>query len=333
MLCLYYNFFLPKGKKIIAKNTSLWYDTLEREGTHLNGCTLCPRACGVDRVRQRGFCGMGMELRAARAAEHLWEEPCISGTRGSGTVFFSGCTLGCVFCQNHTISHGGFGAEISPRRLAEIFQELERSGVHNLNLVTPTHFTPQILQALELAKPGIPVVMNTGGYERVETLKLWEGHISIYLPDLKYYSAALSQKYSAAGDYFAFASEAILEMHRQQPQLVWDGPLLRRGLVIRHLVLPGCMRDSLKLMDWLSHALPAESFLLSLMSQYTPTPTCQAFPEINRRITTYEYEKVAERARELGFQGFGQERRSAREEYTPSFRLEGIVPESSNLQL
>lgn len=296
----------------------------------MNGCELCPRRCSANRARQTGFCGMGDAIRAARAAKHLWEEPCISGTSGSGTVFFSGCTLGCVFCQNLRISREGFGMEITPRRLAEIFAELEQSGVHNLNLVTPTHFTPQILQALALAKPRIPVIMNSGGYERVETLKLWEGHIDIYLPDLKYFSPALSQKYSAAGDYFDFACQAILEMHRQQPELVWNGDLLQKGLIVRHLVLPGCMRDSMKLLDWLHENLPAESFLLSLMSQFTPTPACKAFPELNRRITTYEYEKVADHARALGLQGFGQERRSAREEYTPPFDLEGILPKTAD---
>lgn len=296
----------------------------------MNGCELCPRRCGVDRARQTGFCGMGDTIRAARAAKHLWEEPCISGTTGSGTVFFSGCTLGCVFCQNLRISREGFGMKITPQRLAEIFTELEQSGVHNLNLVTPTHFTPQILQALALAKPCIPVIMNSGGYERVETLRQWEGAIDIYLPDLKYFSPAISQKYSAAGDYFDFASQAILEMHRQQPELIWNGDLLQKGLIVRHLVLPGCMRDSMKLLDWLHENLPAESFLLSLMSQFTPTPACKAVPELNRRITTYEYEKVADHARALGLQGFGQERRSAREEYTPTFDLEGILPKTAD---
>ena len=162
--------------------------------------------------------------------------------------------------------------------------------------------------------------------QRVETLRLWEGSVDIYLPDLKYFSPALSQKYSGAADYFEAASRAILEMHRQQPRLVYSGGLLSRGLIVRHLVLPGCMRDSLRLMDWLHDNLPADSFLLSLMSQYTPTPACRAFPKLDRRITTYEYESVAERARTLGLQGFGQERRSAREEYTPPFDLEGVLP-------
>ena len=290
----------------------------------MDGCILCPRLCGVDRTERVGYCGSGSLPKVARAAKHHWEEPCISGTEGSGTVFFSGCTLGCVFCQNREISRGGTGREVTVEHLADIFKRLEGQGVHNLNLVTPTHFTPQILQALELAKPTVPVVMNCGGYERVETLRQWEGKVQVYLPDLKYFSPELSAKYSAAPDYFAVASKAIMEMHRQQPQLVWEGDLLKRGLIIRHLVLPGCMKDSLQILDFLDNHLPKDSFLLSLMSQYTPTENCKQFPEINRRVTTYEYRKVADRAAELGFFGFAQDRRSAKEEYTPPFNLEGV---------
>ena len=290
----------------------------------MDGCILCPRQCGVDRTERTGYCGSGSLPKVARAAKHHWEEPCISGTEGSGTVFFSGCTLGCVFCQNREISRGGTGREVTVEHLADIFKRLEGQGVHNLNLVTPTHFTPQILQALELSKPTVPVVMNCGGYERVETLRQWEGKVQVYLPDLKYFSPELSAKYSAAPDYFAVASKAIMEMHRQQPQLVWKGDLLKSGLIIRHLVLPGGMKDSLKVLDFLDKNLPKDSFLLSLMSQYTPTENCKQFPEINRRVTTYEYRKVADRAAELGFSGFAQERRSAKEEYTPPFNLEGV---------
>lgn len=290
----------------------------------MDGCILCPRQCGVDRTKRTGYCGTGSLPKVARAAKHHWEEPCISGTEGSGTVFFSGCTLGCVFCQNREISRGGIGREVTVEHLADIFKRLEGQGVHNLNLVTPTHFTPQILQALELAKPAVPIVMNCGGYERVETLRQWEGKVQVYLPDLKYFSPELSAKYSAAPDYFAVASEAILEMHRQQPELVWEGDLLKKGLIVRHLVLPGCMKDSLEILDFLDNNLPKDSFLLSLMSQYTPNENCKGFPEINRRVTTYEYRKVADRAAELGFSGFAQDRRSAKEEYTPPFNLEGV---------
>ena len=290
----------------------------------MDGCILCPRQCGVDRAERVGYCGSGSLPKVARAAKHHWEEPCISGTEGSGTVFFSGCTLGCVFCQNREISRGGTGREVTIEHLADIFKRLEGQGVHNLNLVTPTHFTPQILQALELAKPTVPIVMNCGGYERVETLLQWEGKVQVYLPDLKYFSTELSAKYSAAPDYFAVASKAILEMHRQQPKLVWEGDLMKQGLIIRHLVLPGCMKDSLQILDFLDKNLPKDGFLLSLMSQFTPTEACRTYPEINRRVTTYEYRKVADRAAELGFSGFAQDRRSAREEYTPPFNLEGV---------
>ena len=290
----------------------------------MDGCILCPRQCGVDRTKRTGYCGSSNLPKVARAAKHHWEEPCISGIEGSGTVFFSGCTLGCVFCQNREISCGGTGREVTVDHLADIFKRLEAQGVHNLNLVTPTHFTHQILQALELAKPTVPVVMNCGGYERVETLRQWKGRVQVYLPDLKYFSTELSAKYSAVPDYFAVASKAILEMHSQQPQLVWEGDLLKRGLIVRHLVLPGCMKDSLEILDFLDKNLPKDSFLLSLMSQYTPTEACKAYPEINRRVTTYEYRKVADRAAELGFSGFAQDRRSAKEEYTPPFDLEGV---------
>lgn len=290
----------------------------------MDGCTLCPRLCGVDRRTGTGYCASGNLVKVARAAKHHWEEPCISGTEGSGTVFFSGCTLGCVFCQNQEISRNGVGKELTVEQLTDAFKRLEKQGVHNLNLVTPIHFTPQILQALELAKPNVPIVMNCGGYERVETLKQWEGTVDIYLPDLKYFSPDLSGKYSAAPDYFDVASQALMEMHRQQPKLVWEGELLKKGLIVRHLVLPGCWRDSLALLDFLDKSLPKDSFLLSLMSQYTPTSACAAYPEIDRRVTTYEYRKVADRAGELGFFGFAQDRRSAKKEYTPPFDLEGV---------
>lgn len=296
-------------------------------------CGLCPRRCGVDRTRQTGTCGGGSQPKIARAALHFWEEPCISGSRGSGTVFFSGCTLGCVFCQNREISRGNFGTEVSPQRLAEIFLELQEQGAHNLNLVTPMHYTTDILTALSDIKSRlhIPVVVNCGGYELAETLRLWEGYADIYLPDLKYHAPALAQRYSGAADYFDVASAGILEMHRQQPKLEWgeDG-LLRRGLILRHLVLPGAWRDSMELLDWAGDALPRDSVLLSLMRQFTPTPACGDYPELNRRITTFEYEKVAGKAREMGFSGYEQDAGSAKEAYTPHFDLTGVRREQQN---
>ena len=290
-------------------------------------CRLCPRACGAVRSKAPGRCGAGERAKVARAARHLWEEPCISGSRGSGTVFFSGCELGCVFCQNREISRGNFGREVTEARLADIFLKLQAQDVHNLNLVTPLQYTPQILQALELARPALtlPVVVNCGGYARVDTLRRWEGQADIWLPDLKYHSSELAARYSGAADYFDRATEAILEMHRQQPTLEWNADgTLRRGVIVRHLILPGAWKDSLKVLEWLDSALPKDGFLLSLMRQYTPTAACKDYPEINRKLTTFEYRKVLDRAAELGFDGFSQEAGSAKAEYTPPFDLTGV---------
>ena len=290
-------------------------------------CRLCPRNCGAVRSKAPGRCGAGARAKVARAAKHLWEEPCISGSRGSGTVFFSGCELGCVFCQNREISRGNFGREVTEKRLAEIFLELQAQDVHNINLVTPLQYTPQILSALELARPALtlPVVVNCGGYARVDTLRRWEGQADIWLPDLKYHSSELAARYSGAADYFDRATEAILEMHRQQPTLEWNADgTLRRGVIVRHLILPGAWKDSLKVLEWLDSALPKDGFLLSLMRQYTPTEACKDYPEINRKLTTFEYRKVLDRAAELGFGGFSQEADSAKAEYTPAFDLTGV---------
>ena len=286
--------------------------------------------CRADRTKTAGFCGAGSQVKVARAALHLWEEPCISGTNGSGTVFFSGCTLKCVFCQNYSLSHENFGKEISVNRLSEIFLELQEQGAHNLNLVTATHYLPSVLKALDLAKPAlhIPVVYNCGGYERVETIRALSGYVDIYLPDLKYYDEALAKKYSAAGDYFPVASEAIKEMLRQTGGLSWkeENPaLLSRGVLLRHMVLPGAKEDSIRLLHWIKKELPPGTFLLSLLSQYTPFYRSREFPEINRRLTSYEYRKVVDTAIRLGLtDGYMQEKSSAREEYTPPFDLSGV---------
>lgn len=291
-------------------------------------CTLCPRRCGVDRHVRTGFCGCGDEIRAARAALHFWEEPCISGSGGSGTVFFSGCTLRCCFCQNYSISQEHFGETISAGRLAEIMLRLQEQGAENINLVTATQYLPSILPALDAVRPKlhIPVVCNCGGYESVDTLRMLEGYIDIYLPDLKYYSPQLSLLYSGASDYFTHASAAVVEMIRQTGSPVTDqNGILRRGTLIRHLVLPGHRDDSIDLLRWMAETLPKNSFLLSLLSQYTPFYRAKSHPEINRRVTTFEYEKVLNEALSLGLtQGFMQKRTSAREEYTPPFDLEGI---------
>lgn len=303
-------------------------------------CNICPRQCNIDREISAGFCRAcgNNNVTVSRAALHFWEEPCISGERGSGTVFFSNCNLKCVFCQNAEISVNSKGKEISCNRLADIFLELEDKGAENINLVTPTHYSYQILKALDMVKDklDIPVVMNCGGYESVETLKMFDGYIDIYLPDLKYKSSELSGKYSSCPDYFEKASEALKEMHRQVPKLIWDRgiqdydmKILKKGLIIRHLVLPGCYHDSLDILDWLNNCkfLTKYNFLLSLMSQFTPTEACMSFPELNRRITTFEYEKVVSRAGQYGFRGFIQERSSAQEEYIPPFDLTGVTPE------
>ncbi len=293
-------------------------------------CTLCPRMCNIDRRTGRGYCQADSTLKIARAALHPWEEPCISGTNGSGTVFFSGCNLKCVFCQNHTLSHDNFGKEITVERLAEIFLELQEKGAHNINLVTATHYLPSIKEAFDLlgSKLTIPVVYNCGGYERVETIQEYSDYIDIYLPDLKYYDSGLSMKYSKAGDYFAYASRAIKEMVRVTGGLSWNKQnpdLLDRGVIIRHMVLPGAKDDSIRLLHWIKDSLPEGTYLVSLMSQYTPFHKSAEFPEINRRITSYEYHKVLDTAIDLGLvHGYMQEKSSAKEEYTPPFDLSGV---------
>ncbi len=291
-------------------------------------CHLCPRNCGINRNISVGFCGCGSTLKAARAALHHWEEPCISGTRGSGAVFFSGCTLKCCFCQNHLISQGTLGKELSPKRLGEIFLSLQEQGAHNIDLITATQFLPQILPALDFVKHKlhIPVIYNCGGYEKTETLALLKDYIDIYLPDLKYFDSSLSWRYSKAKNYFEIASEAIPYMIEQTGGLRYDTQgILQKGVIIRHMVLPGGKEDSIQLLHWIKENLPKGKYLLSLLSQYTPFYKSSDYPEINRRITTYEYNKVLDTAISLGLtQGFMQEKSSAKEEYTPPFDLEGI---------
>lgn len=293
----------------------------------INNCSLCPRNCQADRTKSNGVCRSGEMVRATRASLHYWEEPCISGTNGSGTIFFSGCALKCCFCQNYNISHQNEGKNIDIKRLSEIFLELKNRGAHNINLVNPTHFVPQIISALDNVKDklqGIPIVYNCGGYEKIETLEMLEGYIDIYLPDLKYMDNKISERYSKAENYFKYASKAIKEMHRQQSKITMNGNIMKSGLIIRHMVIPGCRHDSLKLLNWLYENLPVDSFLLSLMSQFTPTYKCKEYPEINRRITTFEYNSVTAHAADLEFKGYTQSRSSADSLYTPDFNLEGI---------
>lgn len=292
-------------------------------------CSLCPRNCRVNRHIRTGYCGCGDSIKAARAALHHWEEPCISGSRGSGAIFFSGCTLRCCFCQNYPISQEGVGKELTVRELSDLFLKLEDQGAHNINLVTATQFLPSVLKALDLVrhKLKIPVVYNCGGYERIQTIKELNGYIDIWLPDLKYFSRELSARYSKAADYFDVASEAVKQMIRQTgaPQFDSDGLLMKKGVIIRHMVLPGAKEDSLHLLDWIKENLPEGQYYISLLSQYTPFYHSKDYPEINRRITSYEYNKVVDKAIRLSLlQGFMQEKSSAKEEYTPPFNLEGL---------
>ena len=292
-------------------------------------CTLCPRRCHQDRRTDVGFCGCSHVLKAARASLHLWEEPCISGTGGSGAVFFTGCTLRCCFCQNHPISQQGIGKELTDRQLSSIFLKLQAQGAHNIDLVTPTQFLPHIVRAIEQARPElkIPVAYNTSGYERTETIDALEGYVDIYLPDLKYKSPRLSADYSQAADYFQVASKAILHMILQTGAPVLDPGtgLLKRGVLIRHMVLPGAKEDSMQLLRWMADTLPKDMYLISLLSQYTPFYHAKEHPGLNRRITTYEYQKVVEEAIRLGLtQGFMQDKSSASKSYTPPFDLEGL---------
>ncbi len=295
----------------------------------LRKCTLCPRECGADRTKTTGFCGAGENIRAAKAYLHMWEEPCISGTRGSGTVFFSGCGLRCVYCQNYRISAENFGREISTESLSEIFLRLQGQGAHNINLVTACQYVPHILRTLDICgdRLKIPLAYNSSGYEKVSTLEMLRGYVKIFMPDMKYLGSELSEKYSGAADYFEAAKAAVGKMIEIAGKPVFDDEgILQSGVIIRHMVLPGGYRDSIALMNRIAENFPKGSFLLSLMSQYTPYKNLPSeFKELNRRISTFEYEKVANAAYELGFEGYMQERSSAKEEYTPEFDLSGII--------
>lgn len=293
-------------------------------------CALCPRQCCVDRRNVRGYCGETEQVRVARASLHMWEEPCISGSAGSGTVFFAGCSLRCVFCQNRTIAFGEKGKALTPEQLTALFLLLQHKGAHNINLVTPTHFAPQIADALKSAKMqglSIPVVYNTSGYETVHTLRLLEGVVDIYLPDLKYYSAAVSQKYSRAPDYFAYASHAIGEMVRQTGAPVFDGEQMRTGVIVRHMVLPGHVNDAKAVLKYLYDTYK-EDVYISIMNQYTPPKDIEDYPEISRRVTRREYERVVDYAIELGIQNaFIQEGDTAKESFIPDFDEELLLKE------
>ncbi|MBC8530436.1 radical SAM protein [Gehongia tenuis] len=290
-------------------------------------CGLCPRRCGANRrAGEKGLCGAGDELKAARAALHHWEEPCLSGEAGSGTVFFSHCSLRCVYCQNREISRGEAGRAITWERLSEIFLELQAAGALNVNLVTPTHYLPFIFPALERAKKRgltVPVVYNTSGYELPEVIRALDGLVDIYLPDFKYVSPELSLRYSGAADYFKYASAALSEMVRQAGKPVFRGDILQRGVIVRHLCLPGCLWDSRAVLRhlWETHG---SRIYISIMSQFTPM-NLSAYPELNRRVAPEEYEALVDYAVDLGIeQGFIQEGEAASESFVPPFDLTGV---------
>lgn len=289
-------------------------------------CNACPRKCYVERnigEFSRGFCKMPYNAVLARASLHLWEEPVISGERGSGAIFFSGCNLRCVFCQNYEISHENFGKQVSKSELIDIVKNLENQGAHTINLVNPTHFVPFIKEVFSEYKPSVPVVYNTGGYDDVESIRSLQGLIDVYLPDLKYFDSDVSKKYSNAENYFEKASKAVLEMQRQVGKSVIKDGIMQKGMIIRHLVLPKNTDQSIKILRWIKDNLPIDTYI-SLMSQYVPYVKTE-YKELNRRIVTAEYQKVIDEFERLGFEnGFMQERSSAQTDFIPKFDLSGV---------
>ena len=294
-----------------------------------NLCNLCPRECNADRgLGKMGFCKVPNQIKVARAALHFWEEPCISGEEGSGTVFFSGCNLRCVYCQNKKIAEGVYGREITVDRLAAIFMELQDKGANNINLVTPSHYVPQIIEALSRAKDRglkLPIVYNSSAYEKVEILRLLEGYVDVYLPDFKYMNKELSKKYSAAENYSELAKQTINEMVRQVGTPKFDERgILQKGVVVRHLVLPGCEWDSKQIIQYL-HSTYKNDIFISILSQFTPIEGLDKYPEINRKVSKKEYEDVVDFAIDLGVEnGFIQEGDVAEESFIPDFDGEGV---------
>ena len=292
----------------------------------MTSCALCPRMCGVDRTAgQVGVCGMTDDIRVARIAPHMWEEPPISGSNGSGTVFFTGCSLRCIFCQNRVISREGLGKIYSESELTNAILSLRDQGVHNINFVTPTHYTSVIARILEKIKPtlGIPVVWNCGGYECADTLRMLEGLVDIYLPDFKYMSPELAASYSAAVDYPTRATEAVQEMYRQTGAYTEEGGLATKGVIVRHLVLPGCRSDSMAVLRHIASIFPPEDIRVSVMRQYTPEFATDApYKNLHRRVTDFEYTSVLDEANRLGLKGFSQGKDAATKAYTPNFEGE-----------
>ncbi len=292
-------------------------------------CALCPRECGVNRLEgRRGFCGQTAGLKVARAVLHMWEEPCISGSRGSGTVFFTGCHLGCVFCQNGQISRGSAGKEISVIRLARIFMELQEKGAHNINLVTPTHFVPHIIEALRISRKmglKLPIVYNTDGFEKVDTLELLDGWIDVYLTDFKFMDVHLSGRYAHEEGYSFYAAKALEEMYRQTGEPVFDeNGLMTKGIIVRHMVLPGQSMDSRQIVDFLYENY-GDKIYLSLMNQYTPSGPLEKYPELQKRVKRQVYERLIGYTIRKGVENaYIQEGSTAKESFIPDFNGEGV---------
>jgi len=294
----------------------------------LKNCNLCPNNCNINRNKYIGKCGAGAKIKVALASLHYYEEPCISGENGSGTIFFSNCNLECVFCQNHKISKDGFGKEIEIEELANIFISLQNKNANNINLVSPTPYVPQIVEAIKIAKQKglrIPIIYNSGGYENVETIKMLNGYIDVYLPDLKYVENDIAVKYSNAPDYFDYSTKAILEMYNQvgAPRLNENG-IIQSGLIIRHLVLPSHIKNSKKVLKWINDNIDSKVYV-SVMAQYFPAGNAGKFKEINRKLTEEEYKEIEEYLYSLNIEnGYMQELEEHEEEYVPNFDLSGI---------
>jgi putative pyruvate formate lyase activating enzyme len=296
---------------------------------NLSNCKLCPRNCGINRLDDKiGYCGAGKDIKVARAALHQWEEPCISGTQGSGTVFFTNCNLKCAFCQNHSISQENIGKVVSVDRLSEIFLELQSQGANNINLVTPTHYVYQIIEAIKLSKAKglkLPILYNTSGYENIETIKLLNGYIDVYLPDIKYFNDKYANRYSNAPNYFKYASNAVVEMLNQVGGAEFDKDgIIKKGVIIRHMMLPGLLFDSKRIIDFIYNTF-GDSVYVSIMNQYTPMHKAALYSEINKPLNPKHYDSLIDYAVSIGIKnGFIQDSGTSSEAYVPYFNLEGV---------
>ena len=294
-------------------------------------CNLCPRNCNVDRQLKSGFCGAS-DVLVSRVAPHMWEEPCISGQKGSGTIFFAGCNLRCRFCQNYDITVEPHGVSVTVEQLADLFLHVQSLGVANINLVTASHFADKVALALKLAKPHltIPVVYNTSSYEKVDTIRLFEGLVDVYLPDLKFCNQILANNFASAPNYFDVATKAIAEMRRQQPVDRFDNGYMTNGVIVRHLVLPGCVEDSKRILDWLANF--DSTIHVSIMSQYFPARTDALYPQLNRKLFKHEYQSVCDYFANIGLtNGFTQDVSSATVDYLPDFTDDDVIAILSNM--